>query len=41
MNRQHPVMLDMRWIFLDISPGLDPVVLEERKAPRCVRSTCV
>jgi hypothetical protein len=27
-------MLDRRWIFLDISPGKDPVVFEERKAPR-------
>jgi hypothetical protein len=26
-----PIMLDMRWIFVDISPGIDPVVREERK----------
>jgi hypothetical protein len=26
-------MPDMRWIFVYISPGLDPAVLEERKAP--------
>jgi len=32
---RRPLMLDMWVIFMDISPGKDPVVPEERKASVC------